>query len=58
MKYLIVGTFGIFITACSTSQSKLVETSECGSYRAMMTAPMPPNEILKLKDKCEQSLKK
>lgn len=31
------------------------ETLECSNYRGMMTAPMPPSEVEKLRVACEQS---
>ena len=29
----------------------------CGTYRAMMTAPMPPSEMGKLRIACEEAMK-
>jgi len=58
MKYLIICGIGLSIVACTTNQPKFHETPECRSYRGMMTAPMPPSEIEKLRLKCEQSNQK
>jgi len=46
------------LTACLSPQARQPmqqETKECMNYRTMMTAPMPPDAMQRLKVQCEQS---
>ena len=46
-------------SACASQQKPLTDTIEetpaCMNYRAMMTAPMPPSEVQRLRVACEES---
>lgn len=44
-----------FAGCAEFSQTKPQETSECRSYRSMMTAPMLPSALDELKEKCIKS---
>ncbi|AIA71954.1 putative lipoprotein [Pectobacterium atrosepticum SCRI1043] len=54
---LLIALITLFVTACSSNAKKSPtdETPECMKYRLMMTAPLPPAEMMKLKNQCEQS---
>lgn len=58
MKFLML-MMGLFlITACNTQPTQqYAPTPECMNYRGMMTAPMPPDAIERLRLKCEASEK-
>ncbi|MBB5606201.1 MULTISPECIES: hypothetical protein [unclassified Janthinobacterium] len=46
------------LTACLSPQPRQTiqqETNACMNYRAMMTAPMAPDAMQRLKMECEQS---
>ena len=46
------------LTACQSPQPRQTiqqETNACMNYRAMMTAPMAPDAMQRLKVECEQS---
>ncbi len=44
------------LTACASNQSKIYEpTKECRHYHAMMTAPMDPMAMQRLKQACDDS---
>jgi hypothetical protein len=46
------------LTACASNQSKIYEpTKECRHYHAMMTAPMDPMAMQRLKQACNDSEK-
>lgn len=56
MKYLALCV--LVFTGCASNQSQPVrETPECMNYHGMMTAPMPPDAMERLKQKCENSRK-
>lgn len=56
MKILIIMIGSLLITACNTqSTQQYVSTPECMNYRGMMTAPMPPDAMERLRLKCEAS---
>lgn len=56
MKILSVITLGLLLTACATQQPKYKQpTQACMEYQAMMTAPMPPDAVERLRVKCELS---
>lgn len=47
------------LAACQSTpprQQIQQETNECMNYRAMMTAPMAPDAMQRLKVECEQSM--
>ncbi|AIU89220.1 hypothetical protein [Pectobacterium odoriferum] len=54
---LLIALITLFAVACSSGAKKSPndETPECMKYRTMMTAPLPPAEMVKLKNNCEQS---
>ncbi|GKW04877.1 hypothetical protein PEC301877_36900 [Pectobacterium carotovorum subsp. carotovorum] len=54
---LLIVSITLFAVACSSGAKKSPndETPECMKYRTMMTAPLPPAEMVKLKNHCEQS---
>ncbi|HDS7716153.1 TPA: hypothetical protein QH565_003516 [Klebsiella aerogenes] len=57
---LLVITFALSLAGCATHQNSehgMKETKECMQYRSMMTAPLPPEAMDNLKEKCEQSRK-
>lgn len=62
MKPMIAMTAAISmmtLTACLSQQPKhsmQQESNECMNYRAMMTAPMAPDAMQRLKVECEQSM--
>ena len=44
------------LTDCASNQSKIYEqTKECRHYHAMMTAPMDPMAMQRLKQACDDS---
>lgn len=55
-KLLMLST-ALLVAGCSKNDNPPHETTECMNYRAMMTAPMPPDAMNALKEKCEQSMK-
>ncbi|MCU1798780.1 hypothetical protein CUU45_16070 [Pectobacterium polaris] len=54
---LLIVSITLFVIACSSSTKKshTDETPACMKYRSMMTAPLPPAEMVKLKNQCERS---
>ncbi|MEQ9845368.1 MULTISPECIES: hypothetical protein [Pectobacterium] len=54
---LLIVSITLFVIACSSSPKKSPtdETPACMKYRSMMTAPLPPAEMMRLKNQCEQS---
>ncbi|ARA75646.1 hypothetical protein AB6D30_05635 [Pectobacterium brasiliense] len=54
---LLIVSITLFVIACSSSPKKFPtdETPACMKYRSMMTAPLPPAEMMRLKNQCEQS---
>ncbi|AYH00645.1 hypothetical protein F6Q07_05715 [Pectobacterium parmentieri] len=54
---LLIASVTLLVIACSSSAKKspLDETPECMKYRSMMIAPLPPAEMMRLKNQCEQS---
>ncbi|MFW2073958.1 hypothetical protein ACG9Y7_11085 [Acinetobacter gerneri] len=56
MKYLALCV--LVLAGCASNQPQSVnETPECMSYRGMMTAPMAPDALGRLKQACENSKK-
>lgn len=56
MKFLPFLLICCAFTGCAVfSQKKPQETTECISYRSMMTAPMVPRALEELKEKCIKS---
>ncbi|AXY60206.1 hypothetical protein [Acinetobacter sp. WCHAc010052] len=54
MKYIICSA--LVLTGCMSNQPQpFRETPECMNYRGMMTAPMPPDAMERLKQKCVES---
>lgn len=56
IKYAFI-PFLALLSACSSKpiEQPRQETSECMNYRGMMTAPMAPDAMQRLKAACEQS---
>ncbi|EJS95309.1 Hypothetical protein Y17_1521 [Pectobacterium wasabiae CFBP 3304] len=54
---LLIISVTLLVIACSSSAKKSPpdETPACMKYRSMMTAPLPPAEMMRLKNQCEQS---
>ncbi|MEQ9888328.1 hypothetical protein [Pectobacterium zantedeschiae] len=54
---ILIASITLFVIACSsgTEKSPTDETPECMKYRSMMTAPLPPAEMMKLENQCAQS---
>ncbi|MDC9818723.1 hypothetical protein LW347_14825 [Pectobacterium polonicum] len=54
---LLIASVTLLVIACSSNVKKFPtdETPECMKYRSMMTAPLPPAEMMRLKNQCEQS---
>lgn len=53
--FFLIGIASV-LTACVSNQPKIQEpTKECRSYHAMMTAPMDPMAMQRLKQACEES---
>ena len=54
--FFLIGIASI-LTACASNQSKKIHepTKECRNYHAMMTAPMEPMAIQRLKQACDES---
>lgn len=50
----------VLLTACATRPAPKPpqDTPECMNYRHMMTAPMLPDAVQRLKQKCEDSRRK
>lgn len=51
----------MLLAACTTQPAtpeQQTETSECMNYRAMMTAPMPPDAMQRLHKACQDSMAK
>ena len=48
------------LIACATEPKKNAqyESDECLHYRSMMTAPMAPDALKQLQNKCEESKKR
>jgi len=58
MKVLFLVMIVSGLTACASNQSKIYEpTKECRHYHAMMTAPMDPMAMQRLKQACADSEK-
>ena len=56
MKYILFSA--LFLSGCMSNQpQQFKETPECINYRGMMTAPMPPDAIDRLKQACDISRK-
>lgn len=58
MRILIAAVSVATLAGCATSHvdiPKHRETQECMSYRSMMTAPMAPDAMQRLKVACEHS---
>lgn len=54
MKYLALCI--VVLTGCASNQPKQVrETQECMNYRGMVIAPMAPDAMERLKEKCIES---
>ncbi|MCU1729355.1 hypothetical protein NTD86_20480 [Pseudomonas sp. 7P_10.2_Bac1] len=56
-KILGLAALGMLV-GCSANQSKETEyqeTRECMTYRSMMTAPMAPDAMQRLREACEKS---
>ncbi|NIF31937.1 hypothetical protein F3J29_07280 [Enterobacter sp. Cy-643] len=47
----------VLLTACASRPASKPpqDTPECMNYRHMMTAPMPPDAMQRLKQKCDDS---
>ena len=53
--FFLIGIASI-LTACVSNQPKIQEpTKECRNYHAMMTAPMDPMAMQRLKQACDES---
>lgn len=51
----------MLLAACTTQPAppkQPTETPECMNYRAMMTAPMPPDAMQRLNKACQDSMAK
>ena len=58
MKLLGILSIPFIISACVTNQNvQKEETPECMNYHAMMTAPMDPMAMQRLKQACDDSEK-
>lgn len=57
MKSMTVVAALAILVGCTSGepQKAQAETPECMTYRSMMTAPMAPNAMERLRDSCEQS---
>jgi len=58
MTAMIAAISMMSLTACQSPQPRQTiqqETNACMNYRAMMTAPMAPDAMQRLKVECEQS---
>lgn len=57
MKWLLLSMTAL-LAACNaqpTKQAVYKETAACSNYRGMMTAPMPPDAMARLKQECINS---
>ncbi|MFW2095448.1 hypothetical protein ACG9ZL_04305 [Acinetobacter sp. ULE_I057] len=54
--FLLIGMTSV-LTACASNPPKKIPepTKECHNYHAMMTAPMDPMAMQRLKQTCEES---
>lgn len=57
MRLAAVASLVFVLSACSNGSDKPPknETEACMNYRAMMTAPMPPDAMQRLQEKCSAS---
>ena len=57
MRLILASLTAVFLTGCACHSHKLPkhETAACMNYRAMMTAPMPPDAMQRLQEKCAAS---
>ncbi|MFN3074705.1 hypothetical protein ACK1JC_13990 [Acinetobacter sp. TY2] len=56
MKYILFSA--LFLSGCMSNQpQQFKETPECMNYRGMMTAPMLPDAMERLKVACDASRK-
>lgn len=57
MKTVAVIAILVILAGCSMSEppKAQAETSECMNYRSMMTAPIAPDAMKRLRVECEQS---
>jgi hypothetical protein len=55
--FFVVMIFSV-LTACASNQPKIYQpTKACQNYHAMMTAPMEPMAMKRLKQACDDSEK-
>jgi len=56
IKYVFIPLFTL-LSACSSKpiEQPRQETRECMNYRGMMTAPMAPDAMQRLKEACDKS---
>lgn len=59
MKSIIAIVIMAGLAGCSSPESSKAaeETQECMTYRSMMTAPMAPDAMERLREDCERSRK-
>lgn len=57
MRLILASLTAAFLAGCSCHSHALLkhETAACMNYRAMMTAPMPPDVMQRLQEKCAAS---
>ena len=56
LRIILSFLFIAFLYGCASTSPKIhTETQACINYRSMMTAPMPPDAMQRLKQACEVS---
>ncbi|GFE98160.1 hypothetical protein DmGdi_32330 [Gluconobacter sp. Gdi] len=57
MRFILISLTAVFLAgcACNSHEPQPHETAACMNYRTMMTAPMPPDAMQWLQEKCEAS---
>ncbi|MBM3099148.1 hypothetical protein JRX38_14245 [Gluconobacter cerinus] len=59
MRLILAMLTAVFLTGCGCNSHKPQshETAACMNYRSMMTAPMPPDAMQRLQERCAASRK-
>lgn len=57
MRIILASLTAVFLAGCTCNSHKPPkhETAACMNYRSMMTAPMPPDAMQRLQEKCAAS---
>lgn len=56
MRFILASLTAVFLSGCaSNTPPQPHETAACMNYRSMMTAPMPPDAMRRLQEKCAAS---